>query len=172
MARRQPYELDLARINELLEQREGYKIQDADSYELAYNDYMGIVKTDKSQRIMRDNAFTAYVNKHPEVSKEHLFKKAKGRDLSRDRLRTAKKVVTTRRAYIKGGARHLDLKGYDTARQRITKQQRIERTFTVPARIRQKVVYAMRTSVVVKGHRVLRHRDSRGRFASIKIKRG
>ena len=168
--RKSPDPDDIDRINETLDQREGFKIQDRDSYDLAFDDYMGIVRANTDQKKLRNDAFNDYFQKHPDISKERLFKKAKGRDLSRDRLRTAEKVVTTRRAYIKGGARHLDLKGYDTARQRITKQQRIERIFTIPARIRKKVVYAMRTSVVVKGHRVLRHRDSRGRFASIRIR--
>ena len=168
MAKREsPDAEDIERINETLEQREGFKIKDRDSYDLAFDDYLSDTAFKES---VRDDAFDEYVESHHDVSKERLFTKAKGRDLRRDRLKTAKKVVTTRKAYIKGGARHLDLRGFDTKRQRITKEQVIRRTFTIPARSRGRVVFAMRTSVVVRGRSVARHRDSKGRFVSIKLK--
>ncbi len=171
MARRKsPDPDDISRINEALDQREGFKIQDRDSYDLAFNDYMGIIKADSRQRSFRNDAFNDYRQRHPDVSPERLFSKAKGKDLRRDRLHTAKKVVKTRKEFIKQTAPKVDLKGFDTARQGVTRKQRIARDFTIPARSGKRVVFAMKTSVVVRGTRVVRYRDSKGRFASIKIK--
>ncbi len=169
--RKSPDPDDIDRINETLDQKEGFKIQDRDSYDLAFDDYFGIIRANSDQRKLRDKAFGDYVQKHPDVSTERLFSKAKGRDLRRDRLKTAKKVVRTRKEFIKSTAPEVDLRGFDTARQRITRKQKIERTFTIPARARGRVVFAMRTSVVVKGKRVARHRDSKGRFVSVKLKK-
>ena len=165
-----PDEID--RINERLFRESKFQIQDRDSYELAFNDLLSTAEDDLSldQKRLRNNGFDDYVSDHPDVAKERLFSKAKGRDLRRDRLRTAKKVVTTRKQYIKGGASKLDLKGYDTARQRITKGIAQRRTFTVPSRIKGRVVFSVKTSVVVKGKRLVRYRDARGRFASVRVK--
>ena len=165
MAKREsPDAEDIERINETLDQREGFKIQDRDSYDLAFDDYLQDTAFKES---VRDDAFADYVESHPDVSKERLFTKAKGRDLRRDRLKTAKKVVTTRKAYIKGGARHLDLKGYDTARQRITKIQRIQRVFTIPARRKGRIVFAME----IKNKRgIIQHKDFKGVFVSVRLK--
>ena len=165
-----PDEID--RINERLFRESKFQIQDRDSYDLAFNDLLSTDESDMSlnQKRLRNNAFGDYVSDHPDVAKERLFSKAKGRDLRRDRLKTARKVVTTRKQYIKGGASKLDLKGYDTARQRITKDISRRRTFTVPAKVRGKIVFALRTSVVVRGKSMVRHRDALGRFASAKVK--
>ena len=208
--RKSPTPEEIERINETLDTREGFKIQDRDSYDLAFDDYMGIVKADTDQKDFRTKAFNNYLSTHPDISKERLFKKAKGTDLRRDRLRTAKTVVKTRGAFIKATAPEVDLKGYDTARQKVTKEQRIQRTFTVPARVKGRVVYSMKTSVTIqyktkkskeffslkqrlqkkelnvkevdryhtllrqqafpKFITVVRHRDSKGRFASIRKK--
>lgn len=169
MAKREsPDAEDIERINETLDQREGFKIQDHDSYDLAFDDYLRDTAFKES---VRDDAFADYAASHPAVSKERLFTKAKGKDLSRDRSKTAKRVVTTRKEYIKQTAPRVDLKGFDTARQRITKEQVVRRTFTIPARSKGRVVFAMRTSVIVRGRRVVRHRNSKGQFVSIKLKK-
>ncbi len=168
--RKSPDPDDIDRINETLNQRAGNQIQDRDSYDLAFDDYMGIMRAAPKQRKLRNDAFADYSQKHPDVSTERLFTKAKGKDLSRDRLRTAKRVVKTRKGFIKAGAANVDLKGFDTARQKVTKAQRIQRDFTIPARIKGRVVFARKTSVVVKGRSVVRHRDSKGRFVSVKVK--
>lgn len=165
---------EIEAINEAIDSRSGASIQDRDSYDLAYNDYMNYsekeLEEDNVLFNMREEVWEHFSMNHPDVAKERLFSKAKGRDLRRDRLKTARKVVTTRKQYIKGGASKLDLKGYDTARQRITKGIAQRRTFTVPSRIKGRVVFSIRTSVVVRGKSMVRYRDARGRFASAKVK--
>lgn len=164
---------EINRINETLFNRAGFKIQDRDSYDLAFNNYLNIdEKTIKgTERKLRDNAFEDFIKEHPEVSSERLFtKKAGGKDLRRDRLKTAKRVVKTRKEFIQKGASKVDLKGFDTARQRVSKDIILRRTFTVPARVKGRVVFAVKTSVVVKGKKLTRFRDARGRFVSGRIK--
>lgn len=163
---------EIDRINDRLFRESKFQIQDRDSYDLAFNDLLSLRDGDLSsnQRRLRNTGFSKFISEHPEVAKERLFTKAKGRDLRRDRLQTAKRVVTTRKEFIKEGAREVDLKGFDTARQKVTRQIISRRTFTVPARIKGRVVFAKKISVVVKGKSVVRFRDSKGRFASPKLK--
>lgn len=159
---------EINRINETISRRAGFKIQDRDSYDLAFNDYLNIDdKTIKStERKLRDNAFEDFLKDHPEVTRERLFTKAKGKDLRRDRLQTAKRVVKTRKQFIREGAKAVDLKDFDTARQKISKEIKQRRTFTVPAKLKGRVVFALKTSVVVRGKSQTRFRDSKGRFVS------
>ncbi len=173
MARRLPSPTpdEIDRINETLEGLAKFKIQDRDSYDLAFNDYMNLNEaTIKGFEItFRNDGFKDYSLKHPAISTERLFTKAKGKDLRRDRLQTAKRVVTTRKEFIKLGASEVDLKGFDTARQRVTKDILRRRTFTIPARVKGRVVFALKTSVVVKGKRQVRHRNAKGQFSSAKV---
>ena len=53
---------------------------------------------------------------------------------------------------------------------KVTKEILERRAFTVPARIKRTVVYAIKTSVVVRGRRQVRFRDTKGRFASGRLK--
>tara|TARA_R100001530_G_scaffold129042_1_gene99083 strand:+ start:166 stop:750 length:585 start_codon:yes stop_codon:yes gene_type:complete len=179
-----PTQEDIDRINETLEGRAKFQIQDRDSYDLAFNDYMGVDEKiiQKDERKFRDNAFESYADGHPEISRERLFEEAGGkgvRGLRQDRLKTAKEIVKTEKQYIKKGAKNVDLKGYDTMRQfqafkkhkiKVTKEILERRAFTVPARIKRTVVYAIKTSVVVRGRRQVRFRDTKGRFASGRLK--
>ncbi len=163
---------EIDRINERLFRESKFQIQDRDSYDLAFEDLIEVDERNLSsrQKTLRNDSFADYKQLHPDVSPERLFRKAKGKDLRRDRLKTAKRVVTTRKKYIKGGASRLDLKGYDTARQGVTKKVIQRRTFTVPALVKGKVTRAVKTSVIVKGKRLVRHRDALGRFASVRLK--
>ncbi len=171
MARRITPSDEIDRINERLFSESKFQIQDRDSYDLAFDDLLSVVgELSGKQKELRNKAFREYSAAHPEVSAERLFTKAKGRDLRRDRLKTAKRVVKTRKEFIKAGAREVDLKGFDTARQKTTKEIIRRRTFTIPARVKGKVVFAMKTSVVVAGNRVVRHRDIKGRFVSVRLK--
>lgn len=165
-----PEEID--RINERLFRESKLQIQDRDSYDLAFNDLLN--KTDEdltsTQRSLRNVGFREFVSDHPNVSNERLFTKAKGKDLKRDRRRTAGRVVETRQEFVEAGASKVDLKGFDTARQKITRDIVRRRTFTVAGRIKGRAVFTKRTSVKVRGKKQLRFRDSRGRFASSKVK--
>ncbi len=139
---------------------------------MAFNDILSTNDASLSakQKELRTKAFREFVEEHPDTSTERLFSKAKGRDLRKDRLKTAKKVVTTRKEFIKEGAKEVDLKGFDTARQKVTKEILRRRTFTVPARVKGRVVFAIKISVVVRGKSLTRFRDSKGRFVSGKVK--
>lgn len=169
--KKSPTPEEINRINETLKRRTRFQIQDRDSYDLAFNDYLNInePQIEGFQTKLRNNAFDEFLVANPQVSRERLFTRARGKDLKRDRLRTAKKVVTTRKEFEKAGASEVDLKGFDTARQRVTKDILERRTFTVPARVKSRVVFAMRTSVVVRGKRQVRFRSASGQFVSSKV---
>ena len=166
-----PDEID--RINERLEREAKLEIQDRDSYDLAFSDLLNLDEDELSmdQKKMRSEGFNDYVGTHPDVSTNRLFSKAKGKDLRRDRLKTAKRVVKTEKDYIKGTAPKVDLKGYDTARQRTAKKIRKSKVFTIPTIRKGKVVHSIKTSVVIKGNTVIRYRDMTGKFTSIYIKK-
>ena len=170
MSKIQPDSIEM--INEMIEMRDEVSVQDRDSYDLAYNSYMGLEEKElnNKQRAMRTIVFDDYVDKHPEVSEERLFTKAGGKDLRRDRLQTAKRVVKTRKAYIRATAPEVDLRGFDTARQKVSKEVKIRRTFTIPARVKKRIVFAMKTSVVVRGKSQVRFRNALGQFSSPKVK--
>ena len=163
---------EIERINERLESESRMQIRDRDSYDLAFSDLLKTPEKELSpkQKKLRDMAFGEYKKSHPDVSKDRLFKEARGKDLKRDRRQTAKGIVTTIKDYKKKGASKVDLKGYDTARQKIKKDILRRRTFTIPARIKGRIVYSIKTSVVVMGKRHVRFRDSKGRFASGKLR--
>ena len=166
------YAEEIDRINERLFRQSKFQIQDRDSYELAFNDLLSLTEPTISgkQKQLRNSGFSDFLKEHPDVSRERLFTRARGKDLRRDRLKTAKRVVTTRKEFVKEGAKDVDLRGFDTARQKVTKDIIARRTFTVPARVKGRVVFSMRTSVVVKGKRQVRHRNSKGQFSSVKTK--
>lgn len=162
-----PEEID--RINETIFNRAGFKIQDRDSYDLAFNDYLNINEGSitSAEKKLRDNSFEEFISQHPEVSKERLFTKAKGKDLRRDRLKTAKRVVRTRKEFIKQTAPEVDLKGFDTARQKVSKEILRRRTFTVPATIKGRVVFAIQ---ITNKRGIKQLKDSKGRFVSARVK--
>lgn len=170
MVKRVTPEEDIDRINERLRSFAGMQIQDRDSFDLSFNSLFD--KTDSTlspqQKTLRNNAFDRFADANPNVSRERIFKKAKGKDLRRDRRTTAKTVVTTRREFEKAGATKVDLKGFDTRRQKITKRIAERRIFTIPAKVKNKIVFTERTFVTVKGKKMLRFRDSKGRFGSVK----
>lgn len=161
---------EIDRINERLFRESKFQIQDRDSYDLAFDDLLSVVgELSGKQKDLRSKAFRDFVSAHPDVSTEKLFTKAKGRDLRRDRLKTAKRVVKTRKEFIRAGSKEVDLKGFDTARQKTTKEIIRRRTFTIPAKVKKRIVFAMKTSVVVRGKRQVRFRNAKGQFSSAKV---
>lgn len=159
---------EIDRINERIERESGFKVQDRDSYDLAFNDIMDIPENELTakQKKLRNEAFDQFLRKNPDVSSERIFTSARGKQLERDRRQTAKKVVTTTKEFKKQGASDVDLKGFDTARQKFSKRIAEERRFTVPSRLKGKVVFSERTFVTVLGRRQVRFRDPKGRFVS------
>lgn len=170
MARRKTTEDEERRLTERMRNNHRRNISDRDSFNLAFSEE--IEKSDNEmtdkQKALRSRIYKNYIDLSSvqrEIKRGHfvdasVFKKAHGKDLKRDRETTAKKVVKTRRAYEKAGADKVDLKGYDTEDLR----------FSIPARSKRKVVYAYKTHVVVKGKSVIRYRDRKGHFVSVKKK--
>lgn len=166
MVRRKTIDDDLDRLAENLFISEGDLISDRDSFELALNNYLveeGLSKNSK------DKLFEIYVNDHPDVSKERLFKKAKGKDLERDRQQTARTVVKTKEEFVKKGASKVDFAGFDVKESKIRKQKvEARKGFEIASKVKDKVVFSKKVFVVVQGKRQVRHRDKLGRFTSIK----
>lgn len=88
-----------------------------------------------------------------------VFKSAGGKDLKRDRMKTAKKVVFSKDVYIKHGAQRVDLSGLDTKGGK--------RILKFPARVRGKIVYASKETITRMNNEVVVARDKMGRFASL-----
>lgn len=169
MVRLTPME-EVDRINDRLFRESKFEIQDRDSYDLAFNDLLSLTEKDLSskQKGLRNDGFGDYLNDHPEVSEERLFTKVgKGKDLRRDRLKTAKKVVRTKEKF-RGKASIVDLAEFDTRTQKVTKEITRRRRFNIPAKVKGRVVFAVKTSVVVMGKSQVRFRNSKGQFSSIK----
>ena len=165
--RKSPTPEELERIAEAIDSLDTFNnIQDRDSFDSAVDDYFegdeSMIKNTK----VRNEVFDDLREMHPRrITDESLFKKAKGKSLKQDRRRTAKRTVTSKQEYIKRGARRTDLKGYDTK----TKQKK-KRSLDIAGKVRGKVVFSSKEFVVVKGKKLVRHRDKLGRFVSIKRK--
>lgn len=170
MVKRKTPEDDPDRLADRLRDRFRNKIQDRDSFDLAFNRALELRESEltSKQKTFRNQTFKSYLSKNENVSQERLFTKAKGKDLKRDRLVTAQEVVETREEFVKKGARKVDLKGFDTARQKLDRKIARKRLLIIPSRVRGKVVFSERTFVVIRGKKIVRFRDSKGRFASKK----
>ncbi len=163
MVRRITEDDDLDRLSDNLFISEGDLISDRDSFDISLKRYAPDNNLSKESK---EELFRIYRMDHAGVSEERLFKKAKGKDLERDRRQTAKRVTRDFKEFRKKGARKVDFAGLDTTERDIRKFKRVSKEFTIPAMVRNKVVFSKRTFVVVKGKRQLRFRDSKGRFAS------
>jgi len=135
------------------------KIQDKDSFDLDYDAYFDSNDYWIDAKNLRADIFREIRKLRPNISTERIFKKARGKDLKRDRQRTARTVLTDKEEYIKQGASKTDLKGFDT---------KIKREFKLLGKQKGKVKYARKTFVVVKGKNQVRFRDRKGRFTSVK----
>ncbi len=167
MVRRRTFDEDLDRLAENLFASEGDFISDRDSFDLSLKRYLG--EEDNLSDDSKDKLFTKFRRVKPSVSTKRIFKKAKGKDLARDRLKTAKTVVKTKEEFIKRGARRVDFAGFDIKESEIRKQKIAARKgFDVVAKVKTKIVFTKRETVVVKGKSFVRHRDKLGRFASVK----
>lgn len=164
MVRRQTQDEDIERIAENLDISEGAVISDRDSFDLALNRYIPDIKLSKENK---EKVFSAFRKKNPAVSKEGLFKKAGGKDLKRDRRQTAKTIVKTREEFIKKGSRRVDFAGFDIKESQIRRLKlKPPKEFRIAATVKNKVVFAKRVTVVIKGKSIVRLRDQLGRFAS------
>lgn len=166
MVRRQTLPEDLDRLADNLFINEGDFISDRDSFDLSLQRYLvdeGL--SDES----KDKVFEKFKKIKPTVSEDRIFKKAGGKSLSRDRRQTAKTVTKDREEFIRKGSRRIDFAGLDIKESEIRKRQvGARKGFDVAARVKQKIVFAKKETIRIKGKSFVRHRDKLGRFASVK----
>jgi|TARA_Y100000034_G_C6904939_1_gene419618 hypothetical protein len=162
---------DIDRMSERIFNESGILVQDRDTFDLAFNDVISKDEDEltSEQVDFREDVFRLFVREHPGVRTDRLFKKAGGKDLKRDRRKTAKRIVQTDKEFIKKGARRVDFAGFDIKEEEINvKQLRRRKEFVIPATVKRKVIFARKTFVKVKGKSQVRFRDVKGRFASIR----
>lgn len=96
------------------------------------------------------------------LTDEALYKLAGGKltSLARDRQKTAN-VQPSKIKYVDTGATRADLEGLDT---------RKEREFKVLGRVKRRIVFARRETVLRNGKAQVKYRSKRGQFVSIKKK--
>ena len=156
-------ETDFDRLAERINRDYGRFIQDKETFDTSFNDYLEDVDTD-SRIFLSSNmnhVFSIYATRF-RVDKGSTFKKAKGKSFKRDIRQTAKTVVTTKQEYIKRGAKNVDLKGYDTKRARIKAPSASAYRFR--GRKKGKIVFARALNTKLG----LRYIDRRGQYVSIK----
>lgn len=135
--------------------KKDYRVKTMHDFLSGYSDYMGVSEKEMTPRELK---FREVVVKDAGLTDDYKFhKKAGGKDLDRDREKTAKTIVKTPEEYKKKGASKVDLTGFDTRRR-----------LTIPARKKGKIVYAERTFVYIKGKQFMRFRDRSGHFVSIR----
>ena len=158
-------------INEILYGRSGKHIVDRDTFDVYYNSYMSLSdkEMNSKQKKFRTGCFELYADTHDKVLRQRIFKKAGGKDLVRDKRRTAKTIVTTRQEYYEHGASKVDLKGYDTKVKKHEKKMNQKKTMKIPSYSKRKFVRSEKTYVKVKGKKQVRYRNSKGTFSSVKI---
>lgn len=161
--RRKTPEDDPERLAERVYRFSKGKIIDRATFNLWWREYMGD-DTTGNQRNLKENTFKALARKKG-FTKQNIFKQAGGKNLRQDQRTRARIVTRDPKKYIKMGAQKADLYGLDTPNAGPRKTR-----FTLIGRSRKKVVYARKTYVQIKGVKVVRHRDKRGRFVSIKKK--
>ncbi len=111
------YTKEIDRINEWLFNNRGDQISDLESYVMFFKEEILDGKTPSGlEKKLIDEAFRKYAEQHNivKVKDEQVFKKAGGKNLSRDRRTTAKKVTTNVQEFIRLGAARADLEGLDT----------------------------------------------------------
>lgn len=163
-----PTEDDMRRIAETIDSLDlKNNIRDRDSFDRSYDEYLEESDELLVNENVRDKTFKILMSKHPKrIKDERIFKEAKGKSLEMDRRTTAKTIVKTKEEYIRRGASKVDLKGYDTRKERIRPVKKRERP--IIGRVKGKIVYTEKVMVKVKGKDQVRYRDRLGRFASIK----
>jgi len=151
-----PTEDDVERYAETIKHNDiTGQIQDRDSFEEAYEDYFtGSPELQENEKI-KEKVFQEIQRLKPSISSDRIFTKAGGKSLRRDRDETADTVVSTEEEFKRRGARNVDLKGFDTKQRK---------GFIFPKKVKNQVVYARQVTIIIKGKRVNRFRDRRGRF--------
>ena len=160
------YSEEYERFAEWFGEKATYK--DRSEFNIAYAKEMGVFSSNGKAGAFRDGVWEKYAQQVGVDPDSKVFNEAKGKDLERDRRKTARIVVKDRGEFNRLGARRVDLEGFDTRRITVTQRAREPRILDIPSRVKGKVVFSEKTSVVVKGKTLVRYRDSKGRFASAK----
>lgn len=155
-------DVELDRIAEGIWNDSMGKIIDRDTFDEHFAQYISKENkpTEKQKRILAPKVFKKIREINPEISKEKVFTKARGKDLHRDRQHTAKTIVTTQEEYKRRGADEVDLKGYDT---KITIKHKPP-VYRYYGKDGERTVLLRKTFIVVNGKRQARYRDRRGKF--------
>lgn len=167
MPRRKSPEEDFDRLAERLQNQYGKYIKDEESFNVAYDSYLAELpdshplfkKLNRSK--VFEKVFTHKKDSTQYMTRDNIYKEAGGKDLNKDRQKTAKRVVKTRKEYEKAGASRVDLEGYDT-------KQDFNARYKKPGRVKGKIVFVREASYKRYGKTFHIYRDKRGRFASVK----
>lgn len=154
-----PDEID--RLAENIDNFSDKTITNKEEFDKQFNEFFDN-QVSSGQNGIREKTFEFLQDKHPlriQPAKKTVFQQAGGKDLKQDRKKTAKKIVTSKKRYIQLGAKNVDLAGYDTKGGK-TRSRRLEYL----GKVRQRVVYASKDIVTIRGKQVIRYRDKKGRF--------
>jgi len=162
---------DFRRLAERLN-NEFPQITDRETFDQAFDVYMQDVDLDEeAESIMKDKAFKYLRKIKPGKitvkrtfgEDEALYKIAGGNvdNLAKDRQRTAN-IVKDKKRYVKVGATKADFPGLDTKRTN---------AYGYLGRVKHKVVYARRERIRYGKKFVVKYRDKRGRFVSVRLKK-
>lgn len=154
------YEIEIERMTEWLFNNRSSNIKDKDSFEIFFN--QDILEGRKPKSIddkIRSKSFQRYIQIFDKtISKEREFKKAGGKDLTRDKLTRAKVVVKDFKKFRDLTAQQADFEGLDTPT-------------VITGRIKKRIVRAESQSITRRQKRIIIFRAKNGQFASRKIKR-
>ena len=168
MAKRSsPTDKDFERIAETIINTDDYgKIQDKDSFDIEYDDYFEHNGEFFERDRFRDKVYDK-VKEQLRTYEGSVFTDAGGKDLKRDRQQTAKRIVNTRKQYIKEGASKVDLKGYDTQIDPQPKKPKrvVDKSqYNKPVKYKGKVIYGRETTHLLYGKTITRVRNAKGQF--------
>ena len=172
MVRKTP-EDDFERLAERLYFQDGENISDRDTFNFYYQRYLVDVEGSITNANNESTVWAKYSQRYDVVTPS-VFKKAGGKDFERDKAKTAKTVVTSRREYVKRGASNVDLRGYDTPKPRkssvaaLRKELNIKARFVFPGKQKGAVRHARKISIMVKGKRQVRFIDKHGRYVGVR----
>ena len=156
--------VDPDRLAYWLYKNHGSRIKDSDSFQRWFNAYYSgedFLDMPGIEDRVWDSYYVTYLEKS-------LHERRGGRSLRRDRLRTAKKVVTSEKDYT--DARRMDLRGYDTKRAKpvVPPIRRVRRNFTRRGYQKGKVVDARKIKILTKYGYSDRWIGRNGRYVRLK----
>lgn len=157
---------DPSRLAERLYQFSNQKIRDKSTFEVWWREYIGDKTTLKQESSLKKKVLKELKRKG-KIDEDDIFKQAGGKNLRRDQRTRARIVTRSKKRYRRLGAQRADLYGVDTPNAGRRGGVIRKKQFTVVGRVKKKTVYARKEFVTVKGKKVVRYRDKRGRFVKV-----